>query len=111
MPLNFNATSRFFGTDPSGAARVVLRNCCGEAVAGRACPLENVLNAAAAEALALLRGLELLEQLGCASVVIESDSMELIHACNGEMEIWSPHSARVFFKSEYDQQCLFSTLS
>ncbi|KAM0896557.1 hypothetical protein ACQ4PT_023111 [Festuca glaucescens] len=50
-----NVDASFFG-DGSGAARVVLRNCRGEAVAGRACPLENVLNAAAAEALALLRG-------------------------------------------------------
>jgi hypothetical protein len=46
-----------------------------------ACPLENVLSVV--EALALLRGLELVELLGCASVVVDFDSLELIQACNG----------------------------
>jgi ribonuclease HI len=87
-----NVDTSFF-SDGSGVAGVVLRNYRGEVVAGQACLLENVLNATAAEALAFLRGLELLEQLSYALVVIESDSMESILACNGEMEIWSPHSA------------------
>jgi ribonuclease HI len=43
--------------------------------------------------MALLKGLEFLEKLGCSSVVVESDSLELIQACNGESEVWSPYDA------------------
>jgi hypothetical protein len=43
--------------------------------------------------MALLKGLEFLEQLGCSLgcslVMVESDSLELIQACNGETEVWS----------------------
>ena len=42
-----------------------------------------------AEAIALQRGLELLEDLGCQSVIVESDSLEIIQACNGVNEIYS----------------------
>jgi hypothetical protein len=31
--------------------------------------------------------------MGCASVIVESDSLELIQACNGTIEEWSPYSA------------------
>jgi hypothetical protein len=40
-----------------------------------------------AEALALQKGLELLERVGCQNVVIESDSSELILAYNGTVEV------------------------
>lgn len=43
--------------------------------------------------MALLKGLDFLERLGCSNVVIESDSLELIQACNGTIEIWNPYSA------------------
>ena len=72
---------------------MVLRNHKGEAIVGMAGLLDNVLDATTAEALALLRGLEFLEKLGCQSVCIESDSLELIQACTGVIEIWSPYSA------------------
>jgi ribonuclease HI len=87
-----NTDASYFSTG-SGAAGAVLRNSSGEAIAGCYCPLDNILSAATAEAIALLRGLELLEQLGCSKVIIESDSLERIHACNGTIEIWSPYSA------------------
>jgi hypothetical protein len=35
----------------------------------------------------------LLDQLGCSFIVVESDSLELIQACNGVIEVWSPYSA------------------
>jgi ribonuclease HI len=46
----------------------------GEVITGMSCTLENVLSVETVEALALLRGLEFLEELGCSSVIIESDS-------------------------------------
>jgi hypothetical protein len=48
---------------------------------------ENILDAPTAEALALLKEVELLDRLGCSSVVVESDPLELIQACNGVIEI------------------------
>jgi hypothetical protein len=50
---------------------VVIPHHGGEAIAGRSCPQENVLNASTAEALPLLKGLELAEQLRCVSQVAE----------------------------------------
>ena len=88
--LNIDAS---FHSDGLGAAGAVLRNHRGEALAGMACPLDNLLNASSAEASAMLKGLEFLENLEISSACIESDSLELIQACNGDMEIWSPHSA------------------
>ena len=51
------------------------------------------MDAAAAEAMALLRGLQFLKKLGCSSAIIESDSVELVQACNGEIEVWTSHAA------------------
>jgi hypothetical protein len=39
--------------------------------------------------MAMLKGLVLVKQIGCQNVVIESDSLELVQACNGTIEIWS----------------------
>ena len=55
--------------------------------------MSSVLDAGSAEALALLNGLELAEQLGCTKVTLEPDSLELIQACKGELEIFSPYIA------------------
>jgi ribonuclease HI len=88
--LNIDASYYQYG---SGAAGMVLRNDKGEAIAGKACLLNNMMCAENAEATALLKGLEFLEQIGCFSAYIESDSLELIKACNGDIEIWSPYTA------------------
>jgi ribonuclease HI len=88
--LNIDAS---FHSDGTGAAGVALRNHKGEAIAGMGCTLDNYLSVATAEATALLKGLEFLENLGTTSVCIESDSLQLIQACNGEVEIRSPYSA------------------
>jgi hypothetical protein len=31
--------------------------------------------------------------MGCSPAIVESDNLELISACNGSDEIWSPHTA------------------
>jgi ribonuclease HI len=77
-----------FYVDDTGAAGAILRNYKGGVIGGMYCPLENVLNAATAEALSLLRGLEFLERFGCSKVLIESNSVELIQCCNGTIEVW-----------------------
>ena len=90
MKLNIDASSY---VDGSGSVGAVLRNHRGEVMAGMASLIDNVLDASAAEAMALLRGLQFLQRLGCSSAIIESDSLELIQACNRKIEIWSPHAA------------------
>ena len=60
---------------------------------GAAWPLNNLLDAITAEATALQRGMMFIEQIGCAPVIIETDSLELSQAYNGVTEIWGPCSA------------------
>ena len=39
------------------------------------------------------RGLDVVESLGCSRIIVESDSLEAIQACEGSIEIWSPYTA------------------
>jgi ribonuclease HI len=70
-----------------------LRNEKGEVMAGYYCILENMLSPATAEATAILRGFELLEKLSCTSCQVETDSLDIIKECNGEVDINSPYAA------------------
>jgi ribonuclease HI len=71
---------------------VLFYNHRGEAMAGKAGILDNLLSSATSKALALLRGLETIEDLGSTPIMIESDSLELIKACNGVIEVWNSYS-------------------
>jgi hypothetical protein len=42
---------------------------------------------------ALLKVLEFLEAIGCNLITIISYSLELIQACTGQVEVWSPYTA------------------
>ena len=86
-----NVDASFF-EDGSGAAADVLRNCHGEAIVGVSELIDNTLSAQSAEAIALRLGLRLVYAVGCRNIEVESDCEELVHACNGETEIWSPYS-------------------
>jgi hypothetical protein len=55
--------------------------------------IATILDASRAEALALLKGIDMLDQFSCSFIVVESDSLELIQACNGVIEVWSPYFA------------------
>jgi ribonuclease HI len=91
--LNVDAS---FHPNGTGAAGAVLRDDRGDAIAGVACPLSHVHDATAAEALALLKGLVFLLDIGVTRVTVESDSLEVIQACKSEVEVWSPHSAILY---------------
>jgi ribonuclease HI len=82
-----------FFPNGSGSTIAIIRNDHGEVIGGGTWPLLNILSPASAEAMALKNGMLLLENIGCSPVVVESDSMELITACNGDIELWSPYSA------------------
>jgi hypothetical protein len=58
-------TDAYFHDNGTSAVGDVLRNNMGEAVAGVATFLSSILNTASAEAIALLKGMELVESLGC----------------------------------------------
>ena len=82
-----------FFSNGAGASGVVLRNEKGEAVAGADDLLDNLLDAPTTEARALLKGLQLIEDLGCRPVVVESDSLQIVEAFNGVIDIWSSYAA------------------
>ena len=42
--------------------------------------IDHTVNAAAAEAMAVRRGLQLVHQIGCSRVAVESDCLEIINA-------------------------------
>ena len=87
-----NTDAAFHDNGTGGAVGIVLRNSIGEAVASTTCLFVSTLDATSAEALAMLKGLELLERLGCTNIIIEFDSLELINACKGEVDMFSPYT-------------------
>jgi hypothetical protein len=83
-----NVDACFF-TNGIGVHGAVLRNDKGEAVAGSSCTLQYLADATTIEATFL----QLIEQIGCTPVMIESGSLELVQAFNGSTGIWSPYIA------------------
>lgn len=88
--LNVHAALK---NDGGGGAGAVVRNDKGEAIAGACWPLYHQLDVATAEARALQHGLNLIEDLGCIPVNVESDSLEFVQAFNGTIQVWSPYAA------------------
>jgi hypothetical protein len=66
-----------------GAVAVVIRNDHCEVIAGGAWPKLNLLDAKTGEAEALRHGLQQIESIGYSPVIIESNCLDLIEACNG----------------------------
>ena len=60
-------------------------------MAGRSWVLKSLLNSTTAEAVALQRGLSMVQDHGCIGVIMESDSLELIQSCNGIIKVWTPY--------------------
>ena len=78
---------------PNGmeATAADLRNDHGQAIDGGSWLFEYVLDTTIAEAMALLKELVLAENLGCFMVIFDSVSLEVVQACNGEMEVSIPY--------------------
>ena len=70
-----------FFNDGSGVLAATVRNSRGQAMAGVAEPISQVHDAASAEALAVHRGLQLIHDIRCSQVVLESDFLEIIQTC------------------------------
>lgn len=86
-------TDACFFEDGTGAVPAILHNCRGEAIAGASETFDHAYNAQPAEALALRRGLQMIFDMGCSKVEVESNCLELMDACNGKMDIQGPNSA------------------
>jgi ribonuclease HI len=88
----FNVDAAFF-PHGGGVVAAVIRDSKGEAIVGGAHPITNITDVTTAEASALRYGLQVLETIGCTPVSMESDSLELVKACNREIDLWSPYTA------------------
>ena len=86
-----NTDAAYF-EDGTGAIAAVLRNSRGEALAGVAEVFDHASNPAA-EAMAIRRGLQLLQDIACSRVIVEADSLEIINTCNGVSDVLAPYSA------------------
>ena len=85
-----NVGACYFPTG-TGVVAAVIRNDLGEAaMSGIAQPL-GTLDASTAEA--LKHDLQLLDNVACSPAIVESDSLELINAYNGYIEVWGPYTA------------------
>jgi ribonuclease HI len=62
----------------------------GEVVSSSSCTLQHLDSATMAEAFALGHALQVIEEIGCTPVIVESDSLELVQAFTSVIDIWSP---------------------
>jgi ribonuclease HI len=90
--LKLNIDAAYY---PNGFGSVagILRDSKGEVQGGFCRPIDNLISAAMAEAKALYDGLAFLERIGCRSCQVEADALEVIQACNRDVDINSPYSA------------------
>lgn len=81
-----------FSDDGSGAKVAILGNNLGEALAGSKSQLEQEMDATTTEAMEMKNGLAMAERHGCSKTILESNCLEIIQSCNGEIDIWIPYS-------------------
>jgi ribonuclease HI len=93
--MKLNVDAAFNVEEGSGAVGAVIRDFNGRFVAATMSLLPHVASAAMAEAAALREGLALADRLGCNSIIAESDSVETIEACSGDLRWWN-ESAAIF---------------
>jgi ribonuclease HI len=88
-----NVDAYFHSAVCAGSTGAVIRDYKGCFLAASTTLIPHVATASMAEALAMRDGLELVTKLGCNRVQAESDSTEVIEACNGGDRWWSEESA------------------
>jgi ribonuclease HI len=91
--VKVNVDASFHADSCSGAIGAVIRDVKGDFIAASTNYIPHVASAMVAEALAMKEGIGLAHRLGCSRVVAESDSLEVIQACNGEQRWWNEASA------------------
>jgi ribonuclease HI len=91
--MKLNVDAAFNVEEGSGAVGVVIRDFNGRFVAATMSLLPHVASAAMAEAAPIREGLALGDRLGCNRIIAESDSVETIEACSGDLRWWNESSA------------------
>jgi ribonuclease HI len=91
--VKLNVDASFFSDSREGATGAVLRDYKGRFIAASTTYLPHVASATMAEAMEMKEGLALALRKGCNSVHAESDSSEIIDACNGSKSWWSEPAA------------------
>jgi ribonuclease HI len=88
-----NVDAAFLDVNHTGAVGAILRDSQGNCVAAASKFISHVSSAMMAKAMAVLHGLIMVNRMGCNSVEIESDSIEVIQFCIGEERIWNDATA------------------
>jgi ribonuclease HI len=91
--IKVNVDASFYRDDRAGAVAAVIRDVQGKFLAASCTYVPNLSSSATAEALAMREGLVLVNHYGGTHVIMESDSMETINACNGDEAWWGEESA------------------
>jgi ribonuclease HI len=87
-----NVDVSFHSTVCAGSIGAIIRDYKGRFLAANTSLIPHTATVSMAEALAMRDGLELAIKLGCNRVQAESDSTEVIEACNGCDRWWSEES-------------------
>jgi ribonuclease HI len=91
--IKFNVDASFHDDRKAGAAGAVLRDIDGHFIAASCYLIPHVSTPMLAEAIALREGLELATRLNLSRVQAESDSSDVINACNRDERWWNEASA------------------
>ena len=78
--LKLNVDASYHSNEGSGATGAVIRDCTGAFIAGCCYYKQHAMDAPSMDALALLDGLSLADNLGISTLVVESDSLEIVQA-------------------------------
>jgi ribonuclease HI len=87
--IKLNVDASFHDDKKAGAAGAVLRDIDGHFIAASCCLIPHVSTPMLAEAIALREELELPSQPNLSRAQAESDSSDVINACNGDERWWS----------------------
>jgi ribonuclease HI len=91
--VKLNVDASFHSTVCAGSIGAIIRDYKGRFLAASTSFILHTTTVSMAEALAMRDGLELAIKLGCNRLQAESDSTEVIEACNGGDRWWSEESA------------------
>jgi ribonuclease HI len=93
--VKVNVDGSFSADSLLGSVGAVLRDSNGKFIAGVAIYFPHMASAKLAEARAMKEGLILANQMGCSDIIAESDSIDIVEACSGDMR-WFDEAAAVF---------------
>jgi ribonuclease HI len=91
--VKVNVDAAFVIEEKAGSAAAVMRDTQGLFIAGSGMFIPHVGSVLMAEAMAVLHGLKMAQNMNYSAVEVESDSLEVIQYCTGAERIWSEATA------------------